>query len=522
LKELFVDGKAVPTGGAGYFLTLAQLCALSPTVQKYVNTATRAHKTSTGEMKYTRQAELEDESTSDYGVYLLEVENEEDPSPCEVAEFRQVDTDERFRLIVRPNEKVEDMIPRPLIRQSFGTVADNTAAFLSVDTCCIKVTIGGVDTDLMIDDGSMINLIPYELFEMINEDSNVPMVQTKPFKMKGVTGQAETLMGFVTLEVTLAGIAAEHIFWVSGNIPKVILGMPGIWALRMDLIWSGERRVIRINTKKGQGHQYMHLRGGPNKTFYDARQRKRLHVSVEEFMVSSVDVRNVVEADTTVFSRDRTEYGCDGYGKCNCMPEEELERGEDSPGPVEGMGLPETDGDDLGIMEQIPEFCLSASVETVEDEEEVKEEVVVKVEDDSWAESIARNVAESMFADMEGEEERMVYAVEPQLSQVEKRKREESFTRKLEGEEQSMSAVEFDLETEEITYEVNGVYKPVAKKKRPVDTIYPEVEKTPLRVPEDLMEGIREVPRHPPSWEELRDGERVTKERWAPLMEGDF
>jgi hypothetical protein len=306
MRTLSVEGRGTPGGAGDYWLTLAELCALSPTVQKFVDGASRAHKTIQGEAKHVSEVTMEvgiseDEEEQEIRAYPLQVEEDLQL----VADFRQVNGDERYELVVPPGKDATEMIQKPLIRQSFGKVADATDRYMSVETCSIKVTVEGVDTELMIDDGSMINLIPNELYEMISEERSIPMMRSRPFKMVGVTGKSEELLGYVVLEVELAGILAKHLFWVSSTIQKVILGMPGIWALRMDLYWSGERRVIRINTKQGQGHQYMHLPGGPSKTFYDPKERRRVHVEVIKFQVMGVGIG----------------YGDDEKGNCTCALE---------------------------------------------------------------------------------------------------------------------------------------------------------------------------------------------------------
>ena len=67
---------------------------------------------------------------------------------------------------------------------------------------------------------------------------------------------------------------------------------------------------------------------------------------------------------------------------------------------------------------------------------------------------------------------------------------------------------------------VAGAYKPVAKKKRQVETIYPEVEKTRMVEPEDIYKDLPEVPRNPSPRSSV-EGKRLTQERMQAFFKED-
>ncbi|OXH56961.1 hypothetical protein J002_02716 [Cryptococcus neoformans] len=68
------------------------------------------------------------------------------------------------------------------------------------------------------------------------------------------------------------------------------------------------------------------------------------------------------------------------------------------------------------------------------------------------------------------------------------------------------------------TYLSCGAYKPVAKKKRPVETIYLEAKKDPMIVPDGLMADLPVVTTQPIPWQDLKFGTRLTKERMIGIF----
>ena len=79
-----------------------------------------------------------------------------------------------------------------------------------------------------------------------------------------------------------------------------------------------------------------------------------------------------------------------------------------------------------------------------------------------------------------------------------------------------------NVESVEMPFAVEGAYKPVDKKARPVDTTTPEAMKTIMTVPDDLMDDLPVVRTDLKSTAAIPEGKRLTRERLAPYLEGDF
>jgi hypothetical protein len=97
-----------------------------------VNGASQAHKTIQGEAKHVRVVTTEvgiseDEEEEEKRAYPLQVEEDLQSG----ADFRQAHRHERYELVVPPGKDVTEMIQKPLIRQSFGKVADATDRYMS-------------------------------------------------------------------------------------------------------------------------------------------------------------------------------------------------------------------------------------------------------------------------------------------------------------------------------------------------------------------------------------------------------
>ena len=156
------------------------------------------------------------------------------------------------------------------ITKSWGMVAHPREQYLMVDTCNMLCHVEGVPAAVMIDDGSQVNVMPRSLFELICQGGGASVgVRVLPrFSISGVTGGPEQVLGHVNVEIEMGGVRSRHLVWVSNYVDKFILGMPFVWKNRVDVYWSGDRRVVRQNTIGGVTCQYMHVAGGPIKHQY--------------------------------------------------------------------------------------------------------------------------------------------------------------------------------------------------------------------------------------------------------------
>ena len=74
--------------------------------------------------------------------------------------------------------------------------------------------------------------------------------------------------------------------------------------------------------------------------------------------------------------------------------------------------------------------------------------------------------------------------------------------------------------TSEYIYNVNTAYKPVSKKKRPVDTTTPEESKPLMVEPSHIYADLPKVETNTRTIDEVPEGKRLTKERLALLFAG--
>jgi hypothetical protein len=80
-------------------------------------------------------------------------------------------------------------------------------------------------------------------------------------------------------DLSIGGVTTTDVFWVNRNSPvdKVFLGMPFIMRNQVNFFWSGNRRIVSMNTEHGTTEMAMHPRDGPLVTVADFSPVRQLH-----------------------------------------------------------------------------------------------------------------------------------------------------------------------------------------------------------------------------------------------------
>lgn len=66
------------------------------------------------------------------------------------------------------------------------------------------------------------------------------------FRLNGVIGNGEALLGHTKLSVTLGGVTTDHIFWIGESVATLILGSPFILKNKVEVVWASDnRRLLR-------------------------------------------------------------------------------------------------------------------------------------------------------------------------------------------------------------------------------------------------------------------------------------
>lgn len=459
-------------------LTFAELCAISPLFAKAAYVANKPHQMES--IKRTLSAEINEGAASEASDEESSIEDELvyksaavsvshvtwsdrdyqesislfEAHEAETQSEKQEVVPEHTKLVTEPaasdgSNKPVDLAKKPPLTTAWGTLIEADAEYLAVGTCKMKSIIGGVPAVAMIDDGSELNIIPEKLWDLVNAKEPRGLRTDTVFRVNGILGAPEALLGSVVLPVTLGGITTTHTFWVGSTIKKVILGMPFVYKNKIDIYWAGERRVVRQNTPVGQSHQYMHLPQGPKKTQYDVANRLKVVEKDVNLIGALVEVHDIFVGMVS-FSQERTEPGDMKY-------------------VVDSLRPAELDEEANWVAEAIGDYMFKTG----------------SIDGEGFL-TLSLN-------DM--------YMVDHLKEGYERMELFQGTTGSAAG-----------------TYLSCGAYKPVAKKKRPVETIYPEVEKDPMVTPGDLMADLPVVTTQPMSWEDLRFGDRLTKERMIGIF----
>lgn len=90
------------------------------------------------------------------------------------------------------------------------------------------------------------------------------------FRLNGVIGNGEALLGHTELSVTLGGVTTDHIFWIGESVATLILGSPFILKNKVEVVWASDnRRLLRQKSASGVTEQWVDGPNGIRKTYYD-------------------------------------------------------------------------------------------------------------------------------------------------------------------------------------------------------------------------------------------------------------
>lgn len=499
----FTPGGAPPTIG--------ELIAVCDPYRRWIAQQVRGHRyTNTSAAAVSEDSGNESDEGETYESHNFEIMEEVDDGDFHI--WRTEAVDHEYQVLEREDAITDHPVPLPIdegrIQRSHGQIAHPNDRYLMVDTCRIIAEFNGMPVEVMIDDGSQINVMPEELYDELTrlpDSHNLGLRTETRFRVSGIHGKAEPLLGHVDIEIKIGGIKSRHVVWVGRNVNKVILGMPFIWLNRVDLFWSGERRVFRQHTARRQvSNQYMHLPGGPEKTLYDPVGGYRVKTiepsfgsaepsALAAYLSSCLDTFNLADLTSNVaaFVVNTTQ---------------------DDPASEKAELAPANLAEDLGDKT----FEADGGADDLKDKEESTRITDVwrsaTAGESTLFVNSARLTQETQAHSFEDDVGVILAGSLPDLDEGEYHILHVDLSNDFPNEKTFLSAQ---------TFLSAGAYKPVHKKKKPVETIYPEVEKPKMIVPE----GINDAPTvstQPIPRSQLQYGKRITKERLEPLLTGDF
>ncbi|BEI88642.1 uncharacterized protein CcaverHIS019_0200040 [Cutaneotrichosporon cavernicola] len=341
---------------------------------------------------------------------------------------------------------------------------------LTVKTVLFEAELCGVCVRVLVDDGSQINMVSSALYDRIADHQAVAIRTDIRYWVSGVHGAARPLAGVFEGDLRLGGMTTRHAFWVNRDAPadKVFLGMPFIVKNQVNFIWSGNRRVMIMNTEFGLQEITMHGRDGPVVTvpdYTDARKpmavrlgRLRMLEAREPQFNQKLLASNALPAAVSVLD------------VCAVDAEPEVAESEAVwPGMAWAYDWPAATGEDptaepLGCDPTPPGF---EGIDWVESD--VEESVILEDAETGWSEVIHAGEAPREVA-------------------------------------------------------CHAAYKPVARKVRPVDAPMREEDKLKMTIPPNIESTTPQVDMVAPSWATAPAGSRLTVERRKSLFEdmGDF
>lgn len=470
-------------------LSIAELCTLSPSFQKMLREATKMQlksvavvnaagadssdeeedsSSSDSESDSSSSASSSDESMDLEGLYGMSVDVfwEQDDMDIEVLEANVAD-DEGQEKRFKTYDDFKRGVRRPLITYRHGRLPRNSEdTCLSVGTSVILVRLQDFPLGALLDTGSQINVIPLQLWEDIAASKQVTLRRDLAWRIAGIHGKSERLMGYTTLRVEYGGLAFDHIFWV-GDVSRTILGMPFIYKTRMNLEWSGDRMTAIMPTEDGDSRTYLHAPGGPPKAVVDENGNARMQRAVASVIdVSVVDVEMSFESSGAVVATrpaPSTPKRKEKKG-CTCAPES-----------------PAADA-----------LKEAANVKMYSEMRQLAAEVV------PLENRLRERVGEMYRA---GE-------IKPTTEPI-----------PVEDGEEVWEVTFSDVRSFEAM--THTMYKPAHKKKRPVEAVYPESMKTLMKEPENILGDLPSVNASDvPKWTDMAWGEKLTSERAAAALEG--
>lgn len=428
---------------------------------------------------------------------------------------------------------------------------------LSVKTVLIPVSVNGYRCQAIVDDGSQINMVSKAFFDGLTQYVRVGIQSDLQYTVTGVHGEPVPLLGYFEADVKVGSMTTSHIFWVNQHAPqdKIFLGMPFIAKNLVEFTWYGYRRVMRMHSPNGTMELALHPDSGPVLTVAEPRvegkprrplamrlrnlrrlagppqiedniERELSYVcvagelylenpKVQAYMIEVESPEKITELEYTWTPRVRTrrEIG---------EPEvEEVEEGELTPTPP----AEETVSGTPKSLSALPNPKAPTAEGTFR-EFRTKD----ATEDDLWEQS---QQTASRFAEADPIEQAVGTAVrfvdtDEQADDclefvVEDRR---TRTRLLMGPTgryyqsgaDCSNAIVVEREDDFRRVHVYGAYKPVALKKRPVETTMKEEDKPLMMAPPNLMDDLPPVRPEGPSLTELQPGRRLTADRLEKVV----
>ncbi|TYJ51344.1 hypothetical protein B9479_008086 [Cryptococcus floricola] len=460
-------------------LKIGELCAISEPYRKRLSQMTRNHRGSAvSETNYASPDAREHQGNSRVidGHFIEEI----------VDSHSDTDSEADDGLNIRHFET------SAVQQHSFGAPDDDRIAneLLAVSTSHMKVAVEGVPMVALVDSGSELNVMPLSMWEEINNETSGLARRTDTiFHLNGVIGKGEELHGHAKLNVTLGGITTQHIFWIGESVKTLILGEPFIYKNKVEVIWkTDDRRALRQRTSNGVTEQWVDGPNGIQKTYYDPRNPTKV-ISFRPPTLAKVQMLQV----THMAGPYHTVGGEPVAPVAISLPS--------PPSPTESSPTtsPRTRFD----------FDLALEID--------------------W---LANAIAGQLFSTIPHEDANITidlataFLVTPNTGSLVDQMRAElqsplascflrSGAYKTVSRARGWTTTHLEEVDERVTpeFEVAGAYKSVLKKKRPVETQYPESEKRPMKFPEDILADLPQVPTQPLPRDQLQYGERVTKAR---------
>jgi hypothetical protein len=444
---------------------------------------------------------------------------------------------------------------------------------LTVRTVLLEAKVAGQKCRVIVDDGSQLNMVSKAFYDKINQSQPLAIRVDISYTVTGVHGSARPLSGFFEADLVFGGLTTRQVFWVNQDAPEdmVFLGMPFILRNQVNFYWSGNRRILQQNTEFGRTELAIHPRDGPLITVLSlSGPRKTVALRLEGLrqlnQENSAEVNQAILVSNAVTVTEDTASVCPAWIE---EPEELMAMGymtlidePQSPGKPRRARRSAEDGNEASGEEsdreeagwqppdvnpalfdpihcghedcrfvcwinvlkhyggprgsvpmcfgrcghlRLPAFCPECEL----------------VAADEAHQQAAEHLYDSLFPQNADREELRVDS----LTIVDNAT---GTTEVLTGDEEpagpaSVAGDVGDTSPDGIYPEGNatvfGMYKPVHKKKRPVDTVMLESDKPQMRLPDDLLADLPAVNPKVGKWEDLKPGKRLNAERLAEVKE---
>jgi hypothetical protein len=237
-------------------ISVWELMAISPFLMKYMEEGLKVYRpVKAGTSEESMQVESLETS------WLSEPELE-----GVMIEACRVNTQDRELFVAEAiglNEPIPQTHPNLEPGELWGT--DWAPLPLTVRTVLLKAELNGVECRAIVDDGAQVNMVSSKFFDRLNQKQPLAIRVDIKYFVSGVHGEARRLAGCFEADVSICGAVTRHVFWVNEAAPddKIFLGMPFIMQNQVNFFWSGNRRIMSMNTLRGTTEMPMHPVEGP-------------------------------------------------------------------------------------------------------------------------------------------------------------------------------------------------------------------------------------------------------------------